>query len=155
MFSGKQALACADQTCISLEHVIFRFVSKLVMTLAHFRGHSALLHQMVNMCRGKTEDVRVFVRDILIFMMGKAFNVIIPVTDDLKTAILRISDISIYFMMKSLRITFRFRVKKRMKPDKRGRKSPYKFKEKSSLCIYPAWDPSWRHMVRIHRVGWK
>lgn len=108
MFSGKQALACADQTCISLEHVIFRFVSKLVMTLAHFRGHSALLHQMVNMCRGKTEDVRVFVRDILIFMMGKAFNVIIPVTDDLKTAILRISDISIYFMMKSLRITFRF-----------------------------------------------
>lgn len=128
MFSGKQALACADQTCISLEHVIFRFVSKLVMTLAHFRGHSALLHQMVNMCRGKTEDVRVFVRDILIFMMGKAFNVIIPVTDDLKTAILRISDISIYFMMKSLRITFRFRVKKRMKPDKRGRKSPYTFK---------------------------
>lgn len=107
-------------------------------TLAHFRGHSALLHQMVNMCRGKTEDVRVFVRDILIFMMGKAFNVIIPVTDDLKTAILRISDISIYFMMKSLRITFRFRVKKRMKPDKRGRKSPYTFKEKSSLCIYPA-----------------
>lgn len=155
MFSGKQALACADQTCISLEHVIFRFVSKLVMTLAHFRGHSALLHQMVNMCRGKTEDVRVFVRDILIFMMGKAFNVIIPVTDDLKTAILRISDISIYFMMKSLRITFRFRVKKRMKPDKRGRKSPYTFKEKSSLCIYPAWDPSWRHMVRIHGVGWK
>lgn len=108
------------------------------MTLAHFRGHSALLHQMVNMCRGKTEDVRVFVRDILIFMMGKAFNVIIPVTDDLKTAILRISDISIYFMMKSLRITFRFRVKKRMKPDKRGRKSPYTFKEKSSLFIYPA-----------------
>lgn len=86
MFSGKQALACADQTCISLEHVIFRFVSKLVMTLAHFRRHSALLHQMVNMCRGKTEDVRVFVRDILIFMMGKAFNVIIPVTDDLKNS---------------------------------------------------------------------
>lgn len=41
---------------------------------------------MVNMCRGKTEDVRVFVRDILIFMMGKAFNVIIPVTDDLKNS---------------------------------------------------------------------
>lgn len=41
---------------------------------------------MVNMCRGKIEDVRVFVRDILIFMMGKAFNVIIPVTDDLKNS---------------------------------------------------------------------
>lgn len=91
---------------------------------------------MVNMCRGKTEDVRVFVRDILIFMMGKAFNVIIPVTDDLKTAILRISDISIYFMMKSLRITFRFRVKKRMKPDKRGRKSPYTFKERKKFALH-------------------